>query len=35
MRHFRRSLETFTRRITPEMLKFYKDFREKSGLQSI
>ncbi|CAO3649741.1 unnamed protein product [Mucor hiemalis] len=35
MRHFRRSLETFTRRITPEMLQFYKDFREKSGLQSI
>ncbi|KAI9361474.1 P-loop containing nucleoside triphosphate hydrolase protein [Pilaira anomala] len=35
MRHFRKSLETFTRRITPEMLKFYKDFQEKSGLQSI
>ncbi|KAI8079177.1 P-loop containing nucleoside triphosphate hydrolase protein [Thamnidium elegans] len=35
MRHFRKSLETFTRRITPEMLKFYKDFQDKSGLQSI
>ncbi|KAG1451181.1 hypothetical protein G6F56_008151 [Rhizopus delemar] len=35
MRHFRKALNTFTRRITPEMLKFYADYQEKSGLQSI
>lgn len=35
MRHFRKSLATFTRRITPEMIQFYKDFQERSGLQSI
>ncbi|KAI7902225.1 P-loop containing nucleoside triphosphate hydrolase protein [Cokeromyces recurvatus] len=35
MRHFQKALDTFTRRITPEMLQFYKDFQEKSGLQSI
>jgi SpoVK/Ycf46/Vps4 family AAA+-type ATPase len=35
MRHFNKSLKTFTRRITPEMLQFYKDFQERSGLQSI
>ncbi|KAI8981572.1 P-loop containing nucleoside triphosphate hydrolase protein [Pilobolus umbonatus] len=35
MRHFNKALSTFTRRITPQMLKFYADFRNKSGLQSI
>lgn len=35
MRHFRKSLSTFTRRITPEMIQFYKDFQDRSGLQSI
>lgn len=35
MRHFRKALATFTRRITPEMIQFYKDFQERSGLQSI
>lgn len=35
MRHFRQALDTFTRGITPEMLQFYADYREKSGLQSI
>lgn len=35
MKHFRKSLSTFTRRITPEMIQFYKDFQDRSGLQSI
>ncbi|KAI8968217.1 P-loop containing nucleoside triphosphate hydrolase protein [Mycotypha africana] len=35
MRHFNKALNTFIRRITPEMLQFYKNFQEKSGLQSI
>ncbi|OBZ81966.1 ATPase family gene 2 protein [Choanephora cucurbitarum] len=35
MRHFQKALDSFTRRITPEMLQFYKDFQERSGLQSI
>ncbi|KAI8375234.1 P-loop containing nucleoside triphosphate hydrolase protein [Blakeslea trispora] len=35
MRHFQKALDTFIRRITPEMLQFYKDFQERSGLQSI
>ncbi|KAG1137361.1 hypothetical protein G6F37_007521 [Rhizopus arrhizus] len=35
MRHFKKALDTFTRRITPEMLKFYADYQEQSGLQSI
>ncbi|CEP10802.1 hypothetical protein [Parasitella parasitica] len=35
MRHFRKALATFTRRITPEMIQFYKDFQDRSGLQSI
>ncbi|RCH89687.1 Spermatoproteinsis associated protein 5 [Rhizopus stolonifer] len=35
MRHFQKALDTFTRRITPEMLAFYRDFQERSGLQSV
>lgn len=35
MRHFKKALDTFTRRITPGMLKFYADYQEQSGLQSI
>ncbi|KAG1455983.1 hypothetical protein G6F46_007923 [Rhizopus delemar] len=35
MRHFKKALDTFTRRITPEMLKFYADYQEQSGLQSV
>ncbi|KAI7857888.1 P-loop containing nucleoside triphosphate hydrolase protein [Circinella umbellata] len=34
-RHFIQALSSFTRRITPEMLKFYHDYRTRSGLQSI
>ncbi|KAI8887498.1 AAA-domain-containing protein [Backusella circina FSU 941] len=34
-RHFEKALSTFTRRITPEMIQFYADFQERSGLQSI
>ncbi|KAI9264294.1 P-loop containing nucleoside triphosphate hydrolase protein [Phascolomyces articulosus] len=34
-RHFMQALSSFTRRITPEMLKFYHDFQTRSGLQSI
>ncbi|ORX59629.1 AAA-domain-containing protein [Hesseltinella vesiculosa] len=34
-RHFLKALQSFTRRITPEMLQFYADFQAQSGLQSI
>ncbi|KAI8149913.1 P-loop containing nucleoside triphosphate hydrolase protein [Fennellomyces sp. T-0311] len=34
-RHFLHAVSTFTRRITPEMLKFYRDFQTRSGLQSV
>ncbi|KAG2220538.1 hypothetical protein INT45_004144, partial [Circinella minor] len=34
-RHFMQALSSFTRRITPEMLKFYHNYRTRSGLQSI
>ncbi|KAI9498373.1 P-loop containing nucleoside triphosphate hydrolase protein [Zychaea mexicana] len=34
-RHFMQALSSFTRRITPEMLNFYRDFQTRSGLQSI
>ncbi|KAI9031741.1 P-loop containing nucleoside triphosphate hydrolase protein [Phycomyces nitens] len=34
-RHFIKALDSFTRRITPEMIKFYADFQARSGLQSV
>ncbi|ORY96841.1 P-loop containing nucleoside triphosphate hydrolase protein [Syncephalastrum racemosum] len=34
-RHFIEALNTFKRRITPEMIQFYDDFRSQSKLQSI
>ncbi|KAL0085560.1 P-loop containing nucleoside triphosphate hydrolase protein [Phycomyces blakesleeanus] len=34
-RHFTKALESFTRRITPEMIQFYADFQARSGLQSV
>jgi AAA family ATPase len=34
-RHFERALKEMTRRITPEMIKFYDDFRMRSGLKSV
>ncbi|KAF9087620.1 Spermatoproteinsis associated protein 5 [Mortierella sp. AD031] len=35
LRHFERALKGMTRRITPEMLQFYDDFRKRSGLKSV
>ncbi|KAG0284370.1 spermatogenesis associated protein 5 [Linnemannia gamsii] len=34
-RHFERALKGMTRRITPEMISFYDDFRMRSGLKSV
>ncbi|KAG0229730.1 spermatogenesis associated protein 5 [Actinomortierella wolfii] len=34
-RHFDQALAQMTRRITPEMIQFYDDFRRKSGLKSV
>ncbi|KAF9971140.1 spermatogenesis associated protein 5 [Actinomortierella ambigua] len=34
-RHFDQALAQMTRRITPEMIQFYDDFRQKSGLKSV
>ncbi|KAF9406876.1 spermatogenesis associated protein 5, partial [Podila epigama] len=34
-RHFEQALAGMTRRITPEMIQFYREFREKSGLKSV
>ncbi|KAF9326961.1 spermatogenesis associated protein 5 [Podila minutissima] len=34
-RHFDQALAALTRRITPEMLQFYDQFRQKSGLKSV
>ncbi|KAI8362938.1 P-loop containing nucleoside triphosphate hydrolase protein [Mortierella sp. GBAus27b] len=34
-RHFDQALAGMTRRITPEMIKFYDDFRTRSGLKSV
>ncbi|RUP51716.1 P-loop containing nucleoside triphosphate hydrolase protein [Jimgerdemannia flammicorona] len=33
--HFLQALSSFTRRITPEMIKFYDDFKNRSGLRSV
>ncbi|CAG8438553.1 16248_t:CDS:10 [Acaulospora morrowiae] len=33
--HFLKALSSFTRRITPEMIEFYENFRKKSGLKSV
>ncbi|KAK9768589.1 AAA+-type ATPase [Basidiobolus ranarum] len=33
--HFVEALGSMTRRITPEMIKFYDDFRKRSGLKSV
>ncbi|KAF9578060.1 spermatogenesis associated protein 5 [Lunasporangiospora selenospora] len=35
MRHFQQALAKMQRRITPEMVRFYDEFREKSGLKSV
>ncbi|KAG0342154.1 spermatogenesis associated protein 5 [Podila horticola] len=34
-RHFDQALAAMTRRITPEMIRFYDEFRQKSGLKSV
>ncbi|KAG0094251.1 spermatogenesis associated protein 5 [Podila epicladia] len=34
-RHFDQALASMTRRITPEMIQFYDQFRQKSGLKSV
>lgn len=34
-RHFDQALKGLVRRITPEMVRFYDDFRERSGLKSV
>ncbi|KAF9355712.1 spermatogenesis associated protein 5 [Mortierella sp. NVP85] len=34
-RHFDQALSGMTRRITPEMIRFYDDFRTRSGLKSV
>ena len=34
-RHFNLALAEMTRRITPEMVQFYDEFRMKSGLKSV
>ncbi|KAF9899480.1 spermatogenesis associated protein 5 [Linnemannia zychae] len=34
-RHFDQALKGMTRRITPEMIQFYDDFRMRSGLKSV
>ncbi|OAQ33838.1 AAA-domain-containing protein [Linnemannia elongata AG-77] len=34
-RHFEQALKGLVRRITPEMVRFYDDFRERSGLKSV
>ncbi|KAG0301679.1 spermatogenesis associated protein 5 [Dissophora globulifera] len=34
-RHFEQALQTMTRRITPEMIRFYDEFRMRSGLKSV
>ncbi|KAF8942484.1 Spermatoproteinsis associated protein 5 [Haplosporangium gracile] len=34
-RHFEQALKGLVRRITPEMVKFYDDFRVRSGLKSV
>ncbi|KAG9063236.1 spermatogenesis associated protein 5 [Linnemannia hyalina] len=34
-RHFEQALRVMVRRITPEMVRFYDDFRERSGLKSV
>ncbi|KAF9544776.1 spermatogenesis associated protein 5 [Mortierella hygrophila] len=34
-RHFEQALRGMVRRITPEMVRFYDDFRERSGLKSV
>ncbi|KAG0377360.1 hypothetical protein BGX24_006278, partial [Mortierella sp. AD032] len=34
-RHFEGALKAMTRRITPEMIQFYDDFRMRSGLKSV
>jgi SpoVK/Ycf46/Vps4 family AAA+-type ATPase len=33
--YFLEAIKSITKRITPEMIQFYEDFREKSGLRSV
>jgi AAA family ATPase len=35
MRHFEEAIQSITKRITPEMLQFYRDFQKRSGLRSV
>lgn len=35
VRHFREAIAKTTRRITPEMIEFYKQFQQRSGLNSL
>ncbi|KAF9929344.1 spermatogenesis associated protein 5 [Linnemannia zychae] len=35
MRHFQDALKAMVKRITPEMVQFYDDFRKRSGLKSV